>query len=56
MVMMILPLPTMIEDDIKEKVLVLLVVVLVGLSYILHIPKMVEVWNESEPKQHITHN
>ena len=35
----------MIEDDIKEKVFVLLVMALIGLSFILHIPKMIEVWN-----------
>ena len=46
----------MLEDDIKEKVFVLLFFVIIGLSFALHIPKMVEVWNESKPKQYITHN
>jgi len=40
--------PTMIEDDIKEKVFVLLVMVLIGLSFILHIPKMIQTWNNSK--------
>ena len=38
----------MIEDDIKEKVFVLLVIALIGLSFILHIPKMIEVWNDTK--------
>ena len=40
--------PTMIDDDIKEKVFVLLVMLLIGLSFILHIPKMIEVWNDTK--------
>ena len=43
--MMITLHPTMIEDDIKEKVFVLLVMVLIGLSFALHIPEMIQVWN-----------
>ena len=38
----------MIEDDIKEKVFVILVMALIGLSFILHIPKMIEVWNDTK--------
>ena len=40
--------PTMIEDDIKEKVFVLLVMVLIGLSFALHIPKMIQTWNDTK--------
>ena len=43
----------MLDDDIKEKVFVLLFFVIIGLSFALHIPKMIEVWNK--PKVHITH-
>ena len=39
---------TMIEDDIKEKVFVLLVMVLIGLSFALHIPKMIQTWNDTK--------
>ena len=46
--MMITLHPTMIEDDIKEKVFVLLVMVLIGLSFILHIPKMIQTWNDTK--------
>ena len=38
----------MIEDDIKEKVFVLLVMVLIGLSFALHIPKMIQTWNDTK--------
>ena len=46
--MMITLHPTMIEDDIKEKVFVLLVMVLIGLSFALHIPKMIQTWNDTK--------
>ena len=35
------------DDDIKEKLFVLLVFVLIGLSFIIHIPEYIEVWNNS---------
>jgi hypothetical protein len=40
----------MLDDDIKEKLFVLLVFVLIGLSFIIHIPEYIEVWNNSVPK------
>ena len=46
--MMITLYPTMIDDDIKEKVFVLLVMVLIGLSFALHIPKMIQTWNDTK--------
>ena len=35
-------------DDTKEKLFVLLFLVIIGLSFILHIPEYIEVWNQSE--------
>ena len=40
----------MLDDDIKEKLLVLFVMVLIGLSFIIHIPEYIEVWNETKNK------
>ena len=40
----------MLDDSTKEKLFVLLFVVIVAVSFILHIPKYIEVWNESKNK------
>jgi|TARA_Y100000310_G_scaffold109826_1_gene108291 hypothetical protein len=32
------------DNDIKEKVFVLLVIFLIGLSFMIHIPEMLEAW------------
>jgi len=42
--------PIMLDDSTKEKLFVLLFVVIVAVSFILHIPKYIEVWNESKNK------
>ena len=42
--------PIMLDDSTKEKLFVLLFVVIVALSFILHIPKYIEVWNETKIK------
>jgi hypothetical protein len=36
----------MLDDSTKEKLFVLLFVVIVALSFILHIPHYIEVWNK----------
>jgi len=38
----------MLDDSTKEKLLVLLVMVIIALSFILHIPEYIEVWNNIE--------
>jgi hypothetical protein len=38
----------MLDDNIKEKVFVLLVILLIGLSFISHIPQFIEAWESSE--------
>jgi hypothetical protein len=38
----------MLDDSIKEKLFVLLIVVIVAVSFILHIPKYIEVWNNTK--------
>ena len=40
----------MLNDSTKEKLFVLLFMVIVAVSFILHIPKYIEVWNESKNK------
>ena len=40
----------MLDDSTKEKLLVLLVIVILAVSFILHIPKYIEVWNETKIK------
>lgn len=40
----------MLDDSTKEKLFVLLFIVIVALSFILHIPQYIEVWNESKIK------
>ena len=40
----------MLDDSTKEKLLVLLFMVIVALSFILHIPHYIETWNETEIK------
>ena len=40
----------MLDDNTKEKLFVLLFMVIVAVSFILHIPKYIEVWNESKNK------
>ena len=40
----------MLNDNTKEKLFVLLFMVIVAVSFILHIPKYIEVWNESKNK------
>ena len=38
----------MLDDSTKQKLFVLLFVVIVAVSFILHIPKYIEVWNNTE--------
>ena len=38
----------MLDDDIKEKLLVLFVMVLIGLTFIIHIPGYTAIWKENE--------
>lgn len=38
----------MLDDNTKEKLFVLLFVVILAVSFILHIPKYIEVWNDTE--------
>jgi cytochrome bd-type quinol oxidase subunit 1 len=38
----------MLDDDIKEKLLVLFVMVLIGLTFIIHIPEYIVIWKENE--------
>ena len=40
----------MLDDSTKEKLFVLLFVVIVAVSFILHIPQYIEVWNETKNK------
>ena len=40
----------MLDDSTKEKLFVLLFVVIVAVSFILHIPKYIETWNETKNK------
>ena len=40
----------MLNDNTKEKLFVLLFMVIVAVSFILHIPKYIEAWNESKNK------
>jgi len=40
----------MLDDSTKEKLFVLLFMVIVALSFILHIPHYIEVWNETKIK------
>ena len=42
--------PIMLDDSTKEKLFVLLFVVIVAVSFILHIPHYIEVWNETKNK------
>ena len=42
--------PIMLDDSTKEKLFVLLFVVIVAVSFILHIPEYIEVWNETKNK------
>ena len=42
--------PIMLDDSTKEKLFVLLFVVIVAVSFILHIPEYIEVWNETKIK------
>ena len=41
------PTLVMLDDSTKEKLFVLLFVVIVAVSFILHIPKYIEVWNNN---------
>jgi len=36
----------MFDDKIKEKLLILLVIVILSVSFIIHIPEYIEVWNK----------
>ena len=38
--------PIMLDDSTKEKLFVLLFVVIVAVSFILHIPHYIEIWNK----------
>ncbi len=38
---------TMFDDNIREKLLILLVIVIVAVSFIIHIPEYIEAWNLS---------
>ena len=38
----------MLDDNIKEKLLVLLVMVILSVSFIIHIPEYIETWKENE--------
>ena len=38
----------MLDDDIKEKLLVVLVMVILSISFIIHIPEYIETWKENE--------
>ena len=38
--------PIMLNDSTKEKLFVLLFVVIVAVSFILHIPHYIEIWNK----------
>ena len=40
----------MLNDSTKEKLFVLLFMVIVAVSFILHIPEYIEVWNETKNK------
>ena len=40
----------MLDDGTEEKLFVLLFVVILAVSFILHIPKYIEVWNETKIK------
>ena len=44
------PTLVMLDDSTKEKLFVLLFVVIVAVSFILHIPKYIETWNETKNK------
>jgi len=37
----------MLDDDIKEKLFVLLVVVILSISFIIHIPEYIETWENN---------
>ena len=40
----------MLDDSTKEKLFVLLIMIVLAVSFILHIPKYIEVWNETKIK------
>ena len=39
--------PIMLDDSIKEKLFILLFIILLALSFIIHIPQYIEVWNNN---------
>ena len=41
------PTLVMLDDSTKEKLFVLLFMIIVAMSFILHIPKYIEVWNNN---------
>ena len=40
----------MLDDSTKEKLFVLLIMIVLAVSFILHIPHYIEVWNETKIK------
>ena len=46
----------LLDSNSREKLFIIFFMVLIAMSFILHIPKMVETWNNTKINEYICHN